>query len=1203
MKSTWHSAAAAVLSLVCVSTCANLALAAINVGGDPGEVTPSDPSTWTNSVYSRIGNGKTGTLTVDGGSDLFSATCDIALGSSSSGTVVVTGSGSTWTNGGRLIVGYSGSGVLRVENGGLVSDGDCALGLNSHGIAIVSGSGSAWIHRSDLDVGDGGAGILMVADGGLVSNVDACIGSRSGSSGVATVSGTGSTWTSSGDLYVGDSYDHRGLVGTGALMVENGGTVNARTLWAAGSDLKGNGTINVSGLVSDIDMVFDAAHGANCAVAFGTGGTLNLRMDGTGHLGAGNRGTASISIADGVTVASDCSYLGCWSGSSGTASVTGIDSAWTNSGFLMVGDAGAGTLTIEHGGKVTNTDGYLGYYSGSSGSVAVAGAGSVWANSSNLYIGYMGCGTLRISDGGQVACLNSDLGGVWAAGDATVTGPGSLWNSGSLTAGTASLAITDGGTVNCYLSRLGMYLGSISTACVRGEGSIWTNTLSLDVGYSGTAMLTVENGGKVSSANGSLGFNASAKGTAIVTGQGSSWINREYLVVGRYGTAALRVENGGVVTNTQAYIGSISGSFGVVTVTGAGSTWTNSEDLYVGGYMGSFGTGTLRVENGGTVNARTLWVAGDLLGDGTINVKGLVADISAAFDRSAKNVTFGDGGTISIIFDGSGHLGAGYRGTASISIMDGAEVATDDGYLGYYPGSSGTVTVTGEGSAWSNASYLYVGKQGTGTLRIADGGRVTSSHTGALGYWSGSSGTVTVTGTTAVWTAGAYLDVGKLGTGMLTVTDGGTVTGTSARLGLEGGGTGTARVTGQGSTLACTSVIVGGRGTGTLRIESGGKVTTLGACLGDSQRSSGTAIITGAHSTLVCVSLQIGMDGTGTLTVADSAMITTRSVNINSLSALNLRVSNDGQLVLGDASAAGIAWHYGQVNFYADAFLAAGTYRPITEYAGRAITWSGSGSYNATGGAWDPAAKTFIVQPAVQVAGGVVTAVAEGQRLLVTDASSGKRVGASFPAVPAVPAGTTFRADAMGDEELSGLSLGSGEYILAAWAFDTNFTGSAMLAFDVGIVPRPTVTAGDASAGMDGLTGGLKTYRLDGSSWALLPTGDLLYAETGIASFTTGVFGGFAITAVSAAGDADRDGQIDDDDLSLLLSNWNQPAGWTAGNFSDDGTVDDDDLSLLLSNWTGGPAPAVPEPATLAILALGVVGMLRRRPRASSGNR
>ncbi len=82
---------------------------------------------------------------------------------------------------------------------------------------------------------------------------------------------------------------------------------------------------------------------------------------------------------------------------------------------------------------------------------------------------------------------------------------------------------------------------------------------------------------------------------------------------------------------------------------------------------------------------------------------------------------------------------------------------------------------------------------------------------------------------------------------------------------------------------------------------------------------------------------------------------------------------------------------------------------------------------------------------------------------------------------------------------------------------------------------------------------------------------------------------------LAGPGDANVDGTVDDDDLSLLLANWRIGSEWAHGDFDASGDVDDDDLSRLLSNWVGVSAmTVVPEPTTVAMLGAAMMVMLRR---------
>ena len=90
----------------------------------------------------------------------------------------------------------------------------------------------------------------------------------------------------------------------------------------------------------------------------------------------------------------------------------------------------------------------------------------------------------------------------------------------------------------------------------------------------------------------------------------------------------------------------------------------------------------------------------------------------------------------------------------------------------------------------------------------------------------------------------------------------------------------------------------------------------------------------------------------------------------------------------------------------------------------------------------------------------------------------------------------------------------------------------------------------------------------------------------------------FRNAIIQKMGDADGDTFVDDDDLSLLLSNWKGgDVGWGKGDFNGSHDVDDDDLSLLLSNWTGSGGGTIPEPATIGLLILGGLGLISRKRR------
>ena len=101
---------------------------------------------------------------------------------------------------------------------------------------------------------------------------------------------------------------------------------------------------------------------------------------------------------------------------------------------------------------------------------------------------------------------------------------------------------------------------------------------------------------------GSVGLSAGSTGTVIVTGPGSSWINgpKGGLNIGSFGTGTLMIADGGKVIDITPFatnIGNGAGSQGTATVTGAGSPWSDISGIKIG----NSGTGTLTIAEGGIV--------------------------------------------------------------------------------------------------------------------------------------------------------------------------------------------------------------------------------------------------------------------------------------------------------------------------------------------------------------------------------------------------------------------------------------------------------------------------------------------------------------------------------------------------------------------------------------------------------------------------
>ena len=253
---------------------------------------------------------------------------------------------------------------------------------------------------------------------------------------------------------------------------------------------------------------------------------------------------------------------------------------------------------------------------------------------------------------------------------------------------------------------------NMNTGAFNITGSDFNAPPQLIVGNHGTGTLNINSGADMNvtghNSNVSLGHHATGVGAVTISGTGSTWTNNDRLWVGELGTGTLTIQNGGsLVTLGAAGSGSILGTFvggtGMATVTGAGSTWTSSNELRVG----NSGNGTLMISDGGALIHDNAF-APTTIGGG-FNASG-TATVTGAGSIWNTNGPFSVGGT---------------SGPGTLAIQAGASLTSANGGIGDISGT-GQVVVAGAGSTWAvTTGPLTIGHSGgpsiSGTLIIKGG--------------------------------------------------------------------------------------------------------------------------------------------------------------------------------------------------------------------------------------------------------------------------------------------------------------------------------------------------------------------------------------------------------------------------------------------------------------------------------------------------
>ncbi|MBB1594342.1 autotransporter outer membrane beta-barrel domain-containing protein [Achromobacter sp. UMC46] len=280
--------------------------------------------------------------------------------------------------------------------------------------------------------------------------------------------------------------------------------------------------------------------------------------------------------------------------------------------------------------------------------------------------------------------------------------------------------------------------GEIAPGAVQSPN--WTVGGDLIVGDSLNGTLTISNGGSVVNDWAFIGNLTGGVGSLTVSGRDglgtpSTWTSLAPVYIGNESgsNGELRILDGGFARGTSGSIGGQNGSVGSVVVSGPGSTWElNTTYAFE---IGANGSGTLHIDNGGTVQSGQALIGGGPGSQGSVTVLG-----HASSWNPFNNIYVG--------FEGLGDLQV-LEGAAVRTVGSSAPGAAATIYIGFRAGSVGTVNVsstTADVSTLTASDRIDIGSAGTGTLNIAKGGLVVATSDTRLTVSSTATGTLNLTG-------------------------------------------------------------------------------------------------------------------------------------------------------------------------------------------------------------------------------------------------------------------------------------------------------------------------------------------------------------------------------------------------------------------------------------------------------------------------
>jgi T5SS/PEP-CTERM-associated repeat protein len=648
-------------------------------------------------------------------------------------------------------------------------------------------------------------------------------------------------------------------------------------------------------------------------------------------------------------------------------------------------------------------------------------------------------------------------------------------------------------------------------------------------------------------------------------------------------------------------LGGTTGTFGLTV--GSGGTHTVTGDLTINH------TGSLTVNSGGTTTVgTTVWAGEHATLPATISVSGSGATMQSGTmiigNAGRGTLSVDDGGVVTnsaAVTLGNSATGIGM---ATISGV-GSKLQPTQFQIGR--SGQGTLTINNGGLAHpigsSPSFFLGLESGGQGTLVINNGGTASSTSNVYAGYVAGTTGQITVNG---LLQADVAVRIGRLGTGTMDVNAAGVVTTPALLIGSLGGGAGTVTVNG-GTVVSSTSVAVGTAtpSNGTMNVMGGGTVTAGQFSIAGAVDSTGNATIDGPGTTVTVqvvadtppLNIAVGQRGNGTLAMTNGAIATAPVVSIGQYPGATGQATISSGAVLQATSYFGVGTAF---NPFSDPPVDVG---PV----------GGNGTLTVNTGSLAKAGVRLLTgnSGTVDLSG--------GGKMTVGD------VGAGVPAAGSVLVGSGGTVSGTGT--IIGAVVNSGGSVSPGFSsglFNVNGSfsqgASGALQIELGGTTRSTGYDALLATGPATLGGTLQVSLINSFSPALNDTFDILDASGITGTFATLILpslggsltwntsqlyttGVLSIAAgVAVPGDYNNNGAVDAADYVL----WRK-GGPLANEVDNPGTVNAADHTAWrarFGNSGSGTAPgatdsggaAVPEPATVAVILIGVA-IVMVRPR------